>query len=251
MFEITFKDEKPMQYKRYETPWKRVYRGLGEGLPEEALTLSAEKLAEVEADLNETEKHNREVRRHNNVLMADVKEQLEKMCKEMGVNYQGSRGGTLAFFKNFLKEIENATVPRSEPCKPRYNGFIIDGEYHRSNRSPVTLSALATMAVNYKEQKKKRDEKSNAALRKAIQILVEKGIDVPDDNTKTVNLVDEILRKEFVENEFAKGDIIDAPCDECGEWEIGSHRCNCGNRRISLTVDGNIIDGYYGYAEAY
>ena len=34
-------------------------------------------------------------------------------------------------------------------------------------------------------------------------------------------------------------------CQECGEYEIGEHRCSCGNRRISATAEGYYSEGEY------
>ncbi len=39
-------------------------------------------------------------------------------------------------------------------------------------------------------------------------------------------------------------------CDYCSSWEVGSHRCSCGNRRMSLSIDGDFFNGFYAYGEA-
>ena len=38
---------------------------------------------------------------------------------------------------------------------------------------------------------------------------------------------------------------------ECAGWQIGERRCDCGNRRVNLVVDGDATNGFYAYAEAY
>lgn len=48
-----------------------------------------------------------------------------------------------------------------------------------------------------------------------------------------------------------EGKVIDIKCcDYCNSWSVGEHRCFCGNRRMYLTIDGNIVDGFYHYPEA-
>lgn len=38
---------------------------------------------------------------------------------------------------------------------------------------------------------------------------------------------------------------------ECAGWQVGDRRCECGNRRVSIEVDGDEKTGYYAYACAY
>ena len=38
---------------------------------------------------------------------------------------------------------------------------------------------------------------------------------------------------------------------ECEGWQVGERRCDCGNRRVSIEVDGTDETGYYAYASAY
>jgi hypothetical protein len=40
-------------------------------------------------------------------------------------------------------------------------------------------------------------------------------------------------------------------CEDCSGWIPGSHRCMCGNRRVSWTNGGNTLEGTYIYPEAY
>lgn len=39
--------------------------------------------------------------------------------------------------------------------------------------------------------------------------------------------------------EEMEGQVVECPCEECGEWTVGERRCSCGNIRISLeSFDG-------------
>lgn len=40
-------------------------------------------------------------------------------------------------------------------------------------------------------------------------------------------------------------------CEDCTGWDGLCHRCNCGNRRVDWTSDGDFINGFYFYGEAY
>lgn len=39
-------------------------------------------------------------------------------------------------------------------------------------------------------------------------------------------------------------------CSECASYTVGEYRCSCGNVRISLTIEGNLQEGYYYYYES-
>ena len=39
--------------------------------------------------------------------------------------------------------------------------------------------------------------------------------------------------------------------DFCGGWQIGDHRCDCGNRRVSIETYGDSKTGFVAFACAY
>jgi len=42
----------------------------------------------------------------------------------------------------------------------------------------------------------------------------------------------------------------DDNCEDCTGWDGKSHRCNCGNRRVDWSYDGN-FENMYVFGEAY
>lgn len=46
-------------------------------------------------------------------------------------------------------------------------------------------------------------------------------------------------------------DYLDDDAEECAGWQVGERRCDCGNRRVSLTTAGDATNGFYAYACAY
>ena len=59
-------------------------------------------------------------------------------------------------------------------------------------------------------------------------------------------LIDEAMPAEGEFIEFNGMNCDDLPGAECLGWDGRSHRCQCGNRRVYWTVDGNSA-----YGEAY
>ena len=46
-------------------------------------------------------------------------------------------------------------------------------------------------------------------------------------------------------------DYLDDDADECAGWQVGDHRCDCGNRRVSIDTYGDEKTGFTAYAVAY
>lgn len=46
-------------------------------------------------------------------------------------------------------------------------------------------------------------------------------------------------------------DYLDDDAEECEGWQVGEHRCDCGNRRVELMVEGDATSGFYAFAAAY
>lgn len=40
-------------------------------------------------------------------------------------------------------------------------------------------------------------------------------------------------------------------CDYCTDYTVGDRRCSCGNRRVCIEIEGNVIDGFFHYAVNY
>jgi hypothetical protein len=71
------------------------------------------------------------------------------------------------------------------------------------------------------------------------------------DNDDLINQAEEIYREKWCNENYPDGTHIDQSCCEnCSSWKIGERRCSCGNRRMYLDIQGNMIDGYYAYAQA-
>lgn len=49
-----------------------------------------------------------------------------------------------------------------------------------------------------------------------------------------------------------EGDEFPCECDECGNYNLGDHRCSCGNRRIAVyySQPNKLHSGFF-YCETY
>lgn len=126
------------------------------------------------------------------------------------------------------------------------------GYQHRLREEAKSKKAKENLE---KENKQKRD----AYITRAIKYLQDRGkvigLDFTVDNAGGVaeNLAaEEAIAKMKAENSFIGFDGHN--CEDWGEsvcrgWDMESRRCDCGNRRVCWTWDGD-FDNIHVYAEA-
>lgn len=63
---------------------------------------------------------------------------------------------------------------------------------------------------------------------------------------------------EYAKDKYLKENVPDGTeiylkniCNECDTYIMDERRCSCGNRRIDIIVEGNIVDGFCHYPEPY
>jgi len=68
-----------------------------------------------------------------------------------------------------------------------------------------------------------------------------------------IRTVNDYAKEKYLEENVPNGTevYLKHGCDECSTYIMGEHRCSCGNRRISIVVEGNIIEGFDYYPEPY
>jgi hypothetical protein len=105
------------------------------------------------------------------------------------------------------------------------------------------------------EKIKKAELESEALVQRAIIFLQNKGkvLGVDFDLKTALETANELRFEELTQEQIAHGGVDDfcgMNCDDCSGWDGIGHRCNCGNRRVYWTYDGN-FENMYVYGEAY
>jgi hypothetical protein len=117
------------------------------------------------------------------------------------------------------------------------------------------LESLRSVA----ETKLRKELEAKDAVTKtegAILFLQARGKVLGTDFTLTDAIIKatEIKLDEIIKQTVSKGVIFsfdgDDTCEDCTGWDGVSHRCNCGNRRVSWSWSGDYTDLYI-YGEAY
>lgn len=64
-----------------------------------------------------------------------------------------------------------------------------------------------------------------------------------------------MIKEKFIKKleNFVDGQEVDikSTCSECSTWYFGNRRCSCGNVRIHLEIDGDLLDGFYHYVNKF
>lgn len=136
-----------------------------------------------------------------------------------------------------------------------YSQTNIDSVYLPLNRPKVKslkeLVHYVNSVIQYNdEQRIKNDQK----IVKSVEFC--KANNISTDNMTADHIyavANEAAKDKWCdENLPPDGTGVDISCcSECSIWVSGQKRCSCGNRRVGWTVEGNIIDGFYSYPEAY
>lgn len=140
-------------------------------------------------------------------------------------------------------------LPSTHTGKKEVNGIEL-----YCNQSPTSLIELYDMITRQYNSKIKDKNKNNKLLIKSIEYASLNNIDIEDLNTdQIVRTVSEYAKNKYLEENVPNGTEIylKHACSECSTYIMGERRCSCGNRRISIVVEGDIIDGFYYYPEPY
>lgn len=101
------------------------------------------------------------------------------------------------------------------------------------------------------EQEKAKSDKQIRLIAKALELYKEYGLtNKYETNDQLVAMVTDIASEKY-RQEYDGHEFSIKCCDGCSTWVCDEPRCSCGNRRMELTVDGNILDGFTCYPEPY
>jgi len=211
-------------------------------------------LSEIERVFEENEgveQANQKRWKANNKLYNDYAEEFYVEQFKAGAPVYGVRGGVNAPYKKILYNLKPAFKVDRIPAKPSISQFMYNGTEYRVGGSPVER---IKKFLAYAKREQEREEKSNVLLVASIAYANNNEIDIEGmTSQKVIDIVDEHSKTKFIAEKYPNGtdvDVDDNIC-ECELWIVGDRRCSCGNRRIYLEIDGNLLDGYYAYPQPY
>lgn len=227
------------------------------------LAMTEEEVQALEEEWGEIKEYNEKVQQEIYEQRKAEQEEIEAFLKSKGIETKRySKSSTFKvlryqkwFEKNILDVIREK-YPTNIPNYP-YAGISnqkVKGIEIYNNCSPTTLTELHNR-VNYQyNQKKQEADKQNKLLIASIQYATEHNVNIEGyESEAIIRTVDDYAKERYREKNIPDGTKIELKneCYDCSTYIVGEHRCSCGNRRIGMTVEGNIIDGFYHYPEAY
>ena len=164
--------------------------------------------------------------------------------------------GYQTWFKNNVVDVISKKYPYYSPCIPSAHTSekIVDGIRLYNNQSPTNIVELYDKITNQYKQGKATVNKNNKLLIKSIEYANEHNIEIDDLPTDyIIKRVEEYAKEKWLNENVPNGTEIylKHACSECSTYIMGERRCSCGNRRISIVVEGNILEGFYYYPEPY
>lgn len=172
--------------------------------------------------------------------------------------YKGilKKNGYQAWYqKNIVEVISNKYPYYSSSMPVAHSGSKeVNGIELYCNQSPTTIVELYDKIIWQYNSKIKEKSKGNKLLIKSIEYASLHNIDIEDLDTDTIIYrVSEHAKEKYIEESVPDGTevYLKNECYECSTYIMGERRCSCGNRRISIMVEGDIIEGFYHYPEPY
>ncbi|CAM0055890.1 hypothetical protein VPHK406_0153 [Vibrio phage K406] len=117
---------------------------------------------------------------------------------------------------------------------------------------PHTLEDIFELSKNEIKRYEDSVAKENKLLVASKEFLDRRNEDYSELITgkDIIELADKLAREEYREGVFEGSETITvqhSDGDDC-EWD-GDHRCECGNNRYYLEIEGDLINGYYSWGQ--
>lgn len=191
-------------------------------------------------------------------------EEVAKLLKSQGIEvHKYKKKGAFKERNGYLAWFENKVVEPITKNYPYYN-FSIPVVFHEeqvvngvtlyNSVSPSNIIDLYDrIKWQYDKEIEKRDNEDKL-LKKSIEYASKYGINIDNLSSKEIKeKVGKLAKVKYAEDNIPDGTEIylKHECDYCDTYIAGETRCSCGNRRIAITVEGNLIDGFYYYPEGW
>jgi hypothetical protein len=228
------------------------------------IKLSREEIVKLHESWKEIDKENKEI---NKKLLEEKSSKIKEVVeflKTAGIDVNKYKSGKLfrekngyqSWFDKNVVDIISAkypyyrnTIPTAHP-----SSMEVDGVTLSNNQSPTNIVELYDKIINQYKYKIKEVNKTDKLLIKSIEYASKNNLDIEDMSPKDIiYTVAEAAKENYLADNVPVGSevYLKHECYECNTYIMGEHRCSCGNRRISIVVEGSLIDGFYHYPEAY
>lgn len=238
-------------YKKYEQrelirEWEKLY------------AKNREDVIRIEEEWKRVEEYNEEVWQECLNKMGVALREIEGVLAKERVEYRktGGRGGYYAWYENNILRPVKRRYLRDQPRKPEaFTGVqVIKGIEVLNNVSPVGLVKLYDIIHRDYRIKKQREDRDNKLLQESVRYADRNNIDIEGlGSDDIIRIVNDFAEEEYRIKHLPIGTevYLKNECLECSTYTVGDRRCECGNRRIGMEVEGNIVEGFISYPEPF
>jgi len=227
---------------------------------EDFLTLSQDEIDKQYIEFsNSVDEHNKmrsEIGTNNRKIKQDFLQAVEGI-ENINKFYKGrmkKKNGDLYVHWNKVIEDLLSYVPPSRSKQNSEETF--DFTFNYSGQSYTIRTKIITVIEDITNKIKNLNQKAlkqDEQYIKSLAYIEEHNVDSSWCVTKQdfyccANSHAEELYRESMQDEEI--DVTHGDGDDC-EWTVGERRCNCGNNRYYLEVDGDFINGFYSYGQWY
>lgn len=228
------------------------------------IKLSREEVVKLYDNWQEIDKENKETNKRLYDEKSNKLKEVSEYLRSIGVDvFKYKSGGFFTQKNGYQSWFEKNVVNKISEKYPhnRYSiptahstSVEVDGVTLSNNQSPTNIVELYDKIIHQYNYKIKEINKTDKLLIKSIEYATTHNINIEDLNPKDIiYTVVEAAKDKYLKENVPDGSevYLKHECYECSTYIMGEHRCSCGNRRISVVVEGNLIDGFYHYPEAY
>ncbi len=212
-----------------------------------------EQLEEWDTQYKETIKYNQDITSYN----SNIEKNWIIIFNKNGAKIKSIKGSKLGWYKESLNAI-GKPPPNYIPSFTSPSIKIGEKYYYSHdlvNVSPTTLKDLV-IAARKKIDEIARTKHEEKALQVKLLKLAEEYNISPSNYDYSIEMFYDAIKEEH-KNRWILANYPDGKelrlkcCDECNTWVVGEHRCSCGNRRVYLEVEGDVLEGYIAYPCCY
>ena len=231
-----------------ELTFKTYKKFLTFNLSEVVDNWSDQQIEEWDALYKDTIKYNDDITRYNST----IEKNWIEIFNSNNAKIKNAKGSRLGWYKEFVNAIG----------KPNYmyipsittQSIKIGEKYYSSNDlvniSPTTLKEVVNVVrIKFLQYSKTKCKETELTL-KLMKLAEDYHVSVYsyENINEFFSAIKEEHKNRWILENYPDGTELDLDCcDECGTWIVGEHRCSCGNRRVYLEVEGNVLDGYIAY----
>ena len=197
------------------------------------------------------------IARENIQIKKDLLEFIDShpMIDRINVNRKrskGKRGEMYAHWNKVILDLQNY-VPHKMALRSKDSLFDFTYEYGGKSYiiHNITITTFFERVLRDIKNVNKILEEGNIKYNKALTYISDNNLDASDCVLANdyIALCDEHARDVYRDSlEGEEIDVTHGDGDDC-VWEIGEHRCECGNNRYYLEVEGDFINGFYSYGQ--